>query len=517
MDNKLGKLDIITNIFRDTVQNNFDSEQIKNINITQIKPFIEELIINNLKYYLEATSVYVSSIQKKIENYIMDFLNDDQVQYYYIKKIKLFVKYDNDNYKIIDEDVIWMHVFNTINENSDLIKYKHNIKDDIILQIKRRTIDNSIPDTKTIQNVLSNLFNIICVNKDEAKYFLTIIGDFILKKNKDLNYFVNANAKEFINIIADICQNYFNTSKLSNQIKSKYYYHDFETARLVRFTDHISNKALWYNYVKNNIINIIAVACHYSIRYKCAEKYLAECENDSLIKYSLYLKNTTQETIVEDFLKEYTTKDKKLSIKFNDMSYLWKMYIKNKKIPNVLFQHQFKTLLSTMLDTNDSKTEFLHLTSEHLIYVKNFNEFWNTMVDEAPNDEVEMGEMYKLCNIWLKYNDLSDSTNNERKLRHLIEHFFPHIEIIDKKYILNVKVKSWNKKQSIIDHLNIIDKNYFLANDTITIFQLYKLYIQYNDKLNYVVSKKYFNTFILEYIPDDYLDGNNISTKFWTK
>ena len=138
MDNKLGKLDIITNIFRDTVQNNFDSEQIRNINITQIKPFIEELIINNLKYYLEATSVYVSSIQKKIENYIMEFLNDDQVQYYYIKKIKLFVKYDNDNYKIIDEDVIWMHVFNTINENSDLIKYKHNIKDDIILQIKTR-------------------------------------------------------------------------------------------------------------------------------------------------------------------------------------------------------------------------------------------------------------------------------------------------------------------------------------------------------------------------------------------
>ena len=125
--------------------------------------------------------------------------------------------------------------------------------------------------------------------------------------------------------------------------------------------------------------------------------------------------------------------------------------------------------------------------------------------------------MYKLYNIWLKTNDFSDNNNNERKLRHLIEHFFPHIEIIDKKYILNVKVKSWNKKQSIIDHLNIIDKNYFLANDTITIFQLYKLYIQYNDKLNYVVSKKYFNTFILEYIPDDYLDGNNISTKFWTK
>ena len=108
-----------------------------------------------MKYYLDATSVYVSSIQKKIENYIMDFLNDDAIQYYYIKKIKLFVKYDNDNYKIVDEDVIWMHIYNTINENSDLIKYKHNIKDNIILQIKRRTIDNSIPDTKTIQNVLS--------------------------------------------------------------------------------------------------------------------------------------------------------------------------------------------------------------------------------------------------------------------------------------------------------------------------------------------------------------------------
>jgi dihydrolipoamide dehydrogenase len=83
--------------------------------------------------------------------------------------------------------------------------------------------------------------------------------------------------------------------------------------------------------------------------------------------------------------------------------------------------------------------------------------------------------------------------------------------------LITGSAKFIDKKQSIIDHLNIIDKNYFLANDTITIFQLYKLYIQYNDKLNYVVSKKYFNAFILEYIPDDYLDGNNISTKFWTK
>jgi hypothetical protein len=516
MENKLQKLDMITTIFHDTIQQSFSTEQIKNINMSQIKPVIEELIINNLKYYLEATNMYVSNIQKKIETYIMDFLNNEDTQYYYIKKIKLFVKYDNDNYDIIDEDVIWIHIINSINDNSDLIKYKHNIKDSIILQIKGRGIDKSIPDTTTIQNVLTNLFNIICLNKDESKYFLTIIGDFIFKKNRDLNYFVNAGAKEFIGVIGDICHYYFNTTKLSNQIKCKYYHHDYNTTRLIRFTEHIANKTLWYGYVKKNILNIMAVACHYSSRYKSAEHFLTECENDSLVKYSLYLKNTSETDVVTDFLNEYTHKDAKLSIKNNDMSYLWKLYIKNKKIPNVLFAHQLKILLGNVLVTNDNKTEFLHITSHQLIYVKNFNEFWSTMVEETNNDEVEMDELHNMYNIWLKDNSIKENTNTEKKLRHLIGHFFPHIEIDDKKYIMNITVKMWDKKESIIHVLNNIDKNYFAANDNITLFQLYKLYIQYNgNKHNYVVSRKYFNQFIQDYIPDEHFDGSTISTLHW--
>ena len=39
--------------------------------------------------------------------------------------------------------------------------------------------------------------------KDEAKYFITLIGDIITRKNNNI-YFVNNSMKKFINLISNI-------------------------------------------------------------------------------------------------------------------------------------------------------------------------------------------------------------------------------------------------------------------------------------------------------------------------
>ena len=56
----------------------------------------------------------------------------------------------------------------------------------MIKKIKCQNLFSIIPNSDTIQNCLNLLIPNIFSNKQEAKYFLTIIGDCILKKNENL-------------------------------------------------------------------------------------------------------------------------------------------------------------------------------------------------------------------------------------------------------------------------------------------------------------------------------------------
>ena len=64
-----------------------------------------------------------------------------------------------------------------------------------------------MPESNTIQNIqtiLSNIFE----TKEEIKYFLTIIGDIILKKPTNINIISN-NAKNLLRTIENIGRQYF--------------------------------------------------------------------------------------------------------------------------------------------------------------------------------------------------------------------------------------------------------------------------------------------------------------------
>ena len=82
----------------------------------------------------------------------------------------------------------------------------------MISLIKERSLFNSIPETETIQNVLNVLYPSIFDNKYEAKYFLTILGDNILKKNQNLIFLVSHSMKQLLNEIDKIT----NTFIISN-------------------------------------------------------------------------------------------------------------------------------------------------------------------------------------------------------------------------------------------------------------------------------------------------------------
>ena len=84
------------------------------------------------------------------------------------------------------EDDIVYNLLSTVSyDNKSLIDWKHKTKISLLKKIKERSIFSVIPESKTIQYVLNLLTPTYFLTKNEAKYFLTCIGDNILKKIRE--------------------------------------------------------------------------------------------------------------------------------------------------------------------------------------------------------------------------------------------------------------------------------------------------------------------------------------------
>ena len=138
-------------------------------------------------------------------------------KYYYLPN-NCFYEYDEKTYKIIKEDDIHYNLLSTITEEGKLVQWKHKTKTHIIKLIKERHLFKSIPETYTIQNVLGFLQTTIFETKSSAKYFLTIIGDNLLKKNNDIIFLVSQNTKKILQFIDDISVIVTGSSNIQNFI-----------------------------------------------------------------------------------------------------------------------------------------------------------------------------------------------------------------------------------------------------------------------------------------------------------
>lgn len=148
--------------------------------------------------------------------------------------------YHNNTYKIINEDEIEHEIRTTITDqqNAELSTWKYKIKNQIIKKIKERDLLTSIPESETIQCVLNALTPFVFKNKDSAKYFLTVIGDILLKKNTH-TYFISTKAKQFISELGEESYALFGTSNMMNHFKFKFYEHKYEECRLINIVDNV--------------------------------------------------------------------------------------------------------------------------------------------------------------------------------------------------------------------------------------------------------------------------------------
>lgn len=472
--------------------------------------------LSNLPILLEQESKRYDERVTRINELIMEQENFYKVflskhQYYYMPYNNIYYEYDGKSYKIVKDDDIHHHLLSTITDEGKLIQWKHKTKQNIIKQIKERSLFKSIPETYTIQNVLGFLLNIF-PSKNDVKYFLTIIGDCILKKNTDnLLYFVSTNTKKFITIVDSI--GYITTgNSIMNHFISKFHdSHKLSCYRLIKTID-IPNIDIIKDTLNNIGIDLLCVAAHYSDRYSNSDNYLKLKTETSIQNYVLYFLDNSLEKIVDDFVSQCIEKvNINSNISWKNMHYIWKLYLSNMQIPNMIYSNNLQSILSTKLsNTNDNgNIIFTYITSKFLPNVSSFLTFWEKHI--SISNESNVDEEYEIDELSTLYknSDLKNSQLSDSNMIKMINHYFsPQVEIIDNKFITNIKCNLWSKHDDINEYLNAYKNNLINSSSESAdllvsfdeLYQGYKIYFKTKGLIEQksfpIVSKQFFEKFL---------------------
>lgn len=491
--------------------------------------------LNNLPAMLEADakkyddrlSKYHDRVSEQ-DQFYQTFLNKHQ--YYYMRNNNTFYEYDGNTYRLMKEDDVHYHLLSTITDERRLVQWKHKTKQSLLKKIRERDLFTSIPNTTTIQTVLGFIQGVF-ETKQESKYFLTALGDCILKKNSDsdtsLVFFVTSTLKKIIAMIDSIVSPTIGFSIAHNFISKYHELHKISTYRLIKSNDGVHFHAI--KSVLNDIcIDLMCVSVHYSMRYGGSADYLTNHTDTNVQKHALFFTTNSVQNVVDDFIKQYIDisvsgedvpdKTEGVSlIQWKDMHYLWKSYLNGIRVPNMVYSHTLQLMLVSKLNskTNNGALDFLNVSSNYLPHVAAFLTFWEKYITiQPPMDhdasacmgvyEYEIDELVVLY----KKSEMNWGTISEDCMSKLIHHYFsPEVQIVDSKYVTNISCSLWTKSTDIDVFLSTykhIDPNIGGTDDCdnpslVAIDDLYRNYTTYvaENHIPLIVSKQYFFKYVL--------------------
>ena len=438
--------------------------------------------------------------------------------YYYLSSNNCFYEYNGVNYSIVKEDDIIHKLLSSISKDRVLLEWKYKTKIHIIKLIKERSLFNSTPESDTIQNVLNVLYPSVFVSKNHAKYFLNVIGDNILKKNQHLIFIVSPYMKKIVSELEFIASDGLGVHNITHNFVTKYHEnHSYEKCRFINMNETFA-KTLWVDMLKRNVHELMCVAVHYSKRYDNSDYFIENKVNEDLKKYVYYIKNNTSQNIMNDFCNKYiieTDKSKNTmdEMEWKNLHFLWKQFLSDNQYPNMIYSNTLKQLMKNKYTYSEEHDAFLNITSKFLPIQSDFIKFWNTTItvnDEVQSidNEMEIDELCGLFRVWAKNCDnlMTNGNITEENVLKILKHFFPSVEIIEDKYVLNITSITWNK---IIDintffagYLKDMLNEYTLA--LISFDEVYNYYYKYcnENSIKFVVSKRYFEKHIYFTFPD---------------
>ena len=474
--------------------------------------------------------------------FVQVFLSKNQYYFLSNNNNSSFYEYNGKSYKIVKEDDILFKLLTSISKDKPLVQWKHKTKINIIKRIKERSLLKSIPETYTIQYVLNFLCPAIFPTKNQAKYFLTAIGDNIVKKNTDTIFLVNQTTKKLLCEFDNIAYVNIGSSNTIHNFMTKYHEsHNYDMCRMIKINENFSID-MFKDAIKTIGLDLLVVASHYSNRYENSDNFIKTKADDELKSYAFFLKHNNQNMIVDKFIgqcieKASSTSQPTFSIQWKNMHFVWKQFITSLNLPNVIYSNTLKNLLKEKLDYDEETDSFTNVTSKYLPAISDFTQFWETTITSAINenfdDEIEIDEICLLFKIWCSQNAKSVFSNGnlkEKDVLSILQHFFPNVEILDNKYILNIQCNLWDKKKDInftLEKLQIECKIKYSASDVSPLIEFeeaYNFYTIYQsqipDKLtaNYlvIVSKRYFEKYLHAFLSEHVVYDNFISSDWYS-
>jgi len=457
--------------------------------------------------------------------FIQVFLSKNK--YFYLHNTNFFYEYDGNKYLIVKEDDVIHKLLSSISKDRVLLQWKHKTKTNILRLIKDRSLFSSVPETDTIQNVLNVLYPTIFDSKNSAKYFLTIIGDNILKKNTNLIYLVTAKMKQLINELDCLSLMSIGSNNTSNNFMTKYHEnHTYENCRLIKINENFSNEA-WREMLKKIGLDLLCVAAHYSTRYENSDNFIDNRSDEELKLYSYYLKNTTPTNIVDDFCSKYIVVGKtECRMEWKSLHFVWKQFLFNCNLPNVIYSNTLKNMFKEKYSYDSETDLFNGIISKYLPVESDFIKFWENAITECdPNfdNELEVDELNSLFKTWSKQTSeqlMSNGNITEETMLKILKHFFPEIEIIENKFVLNITCSLWNKSNDIHDSLDYI-KEQLKKEHKLALVSFDDAYTYYNkyaiaNSLKFVVSKRFFEKFLYYKLADHIVYEKFIETNWFT-
>ena len=247
--------------------------------IKQIQEKLQKIVDSDDTRSLEKINEFIGSLSdssKEIRNYstnleVDTFLNENEVFFHPTSHI--FFIYEDNHYRIGNED----DVYSKISQHFQ----KRGIIDSDFKQISRqkifRTIKTSyhivdnVPNSETIQTLLNFFVPNIFKTRNEAKYFITIIGDIINRKHNNI-IFINISLKNLLKKISKYVNIYFVVTNLLSFFKLKYHDHDLNICRILMSSQF---KCEYFSLDDQFFIDLICVSLHYSKRFTTSDNYLS--------------------------------------------------------------------------------------------------------------------------------------------------------------------------------------------------------------------------------------------------
>jgi len=183
----------------------------------------------------------------------------------------------------------------------------------------------------------------------------------------------------------------------------------------------------------------------------------------------------------------------------------------------MIYSNTLKNLLKESFTYDEITDSFINITSKYLPIESDFIKFWEKTIniDEVTTvnefeEEIEVDELCSLFKNWVKQQNgevlLSNGNISEENVVKILKHFFPNVEIIEDKYVLNIKCSIWNKTKDIIKSFEFI-KNELKQNETITLISFddaYNYYFKFCNSKSYkfIISKRYFEKYLYNKISE---------------